>query len=666
MCGIAGIVNLDASGIKKHMLESMTSVLHHRGPDDMGLYFDKNIGLGHRRLSIIDLSPAGHQPMSYAEGRYWITYNGAIYNFQDIRTELEGKGYAFTSRTDTEVILAAYTEWGEKCLQRFNGMWAFAIWDSQQRKLFCSRDRFGIKPFYYFYNGRILLFASEIKALLVVDDSFREPNYKMIYDYLAYGRVNHSEETFFSQIRQLKAGTSLEYWPDEKKLRLQPYYDLMSNTGSAEINGDYERRFFDLFEDSVRLRLMCDVPVGSCLSGGLDSSSIVCMVDKLMRENGVKLSGGDTIQQTFSSRYEDKRHDEGFFINAVVRQTAVKAHFTYPTGDQLVKDLSDLIFYQEEPFISTSVYAQWKVFELMKQSGVKVALDGQGADELLGGYDDYISSLFADLIQTFQWKSFANELRAQVQLHGRVPRHDLVFGYLLPSALKAPIKKLRALARSLKTQSSNTLSQEFTASFPNRYDNEKSANGGMKSFLNLESYKSLMFDSLPAYLRYEDKNSMAHSIESRLPFLDYRLVELAFSLPSEMKIFGGTTKQVLRSAMSGLLPEEVRCRKDRIGFSTPEDIWFRTDLKNVVLDLINSERFHQRPFFNHDNVKKEIIAHQAGEKNISAMIWRWVNLELWMRMFIDVPFKRSRVKQQQGGSKVFHHDKATMKSGLRQ
>src|SRR5437773_2706353 len=425
MCGIAGIVNLDASGIKKDMLESMTSVLHHRGPDDMGLYFDKNIGLGHRRLSIIDLSPAGHQPMSYAEGRYWITYNGEIYNFQDIRTELEGKGYTFTSRTDTEVILAAYTEWGEKCLQRFNGMWAFAIWDSQQRKLFCSRDRFGIKPFYYFYNGRILLFASEIKALLAADDSCRDPNYKMIYDYLAYGRVNHSEETFFSQIRQLKAGTSLEYWPDDKRLRIEPYYDLMNNTGSAEINGDYERRFFDLFEDSVRLRLMCDVPVGSCLSGGLDSSSIVCMVDKLMRENGVKLSGGDTIQQTFSSRYEDKRHDEGFFINAVVRQTAVKAHFTYPTGDQLVKDLSDLIFYQEEPFCSTSVYAQWKVFELMKQFGIKVALVGQGAEELFGGYEDYISSLLGDLIHTFQWKIFANELRDQVQLNGRIARHDL-------------------------------------------------------------------------------------------------------------------------------------------------------------------------------------------------------------------------------------------------
>ena len=637
MCGIVGIVNLDASGIKKDMLESMTRVLHHRGPDDGGLYFDRNIGLGHRRLSIIDLTSAGHQPMSYADGRYWITYNGEVYNFRDLRVELEQKGYAFKSHTDTEVILAAYTEWGEKCLQRFNGMWAFAIWDSQQRKLFCSRDRFGIKPFYYFYNGSILVFASEIKALLVAEDRCREPNNRMIYDYLAYGRVNHSEETFFSQIRQLKGGTFLEYWPDEKRLQIQPYYDLFKNAGVAQENGDYERRFYDLFEDSVRLRLMCDVSLGSCLSGGLDSSSILCLVDKLMRENGIKLPGGDTIQQTFSSRYEDKRHDEGFFIDAVVKQTAVKAHFTYPTGDHLLKDLSDLVFYQEEHFGSTSVYAQWKVFELMKQSGVKVALDGQGADELLGGYFDYISPLFADLIQTFQWKTFANELRAQVHLRGRVPRHDLVLAasYLFPSALKAPIRKLRALARSLKAQSGNTLSQEFTAGFPNRYDNEKSVNGGMKSFLDLELYKSLVYDSLPAYLRYEDKNSMAHSIESRLPFLDYRLAELAFSLPSEMKILGGTTKRVLRSAMKGLLPEEVRNRKDKIGFSTPEDTWFRTDLNDTVLSVINSERFHKRPFFNHDNVKSEIRAHQAGEKNISATIWRWVNLELWMKMYID-------------------------------
>jgi asparagine synthase (glutamine-hydrolysing) len=644
MCGIAGIISIDGGIVEKDMLERMTRLLHHRGPDDMGLYLDRNVGLGHRRLSIVDLSPAGHQPMNYADGRYWITYNGEVYNFRDIRAELEEKGYVFKSQTDTEVILAAYTEWGEQCLQRFNGMWAFAIWDTQQRKLFCCRDRFGIKPFYYSYNGRILHFASEIKALLVADDTCRDPNYRMIYDYLAYGRVGHSDETFFSHIQELKGGTLLECWPEEKRLRIRPYYDLFSNVVAPEANRDYERRFYELFADSIRLRLMCDVPVGSCLSGGLDSSSVVCMLDKLIREGGVKLPGGDSIQQTFSSRYEDKRHDEGKFIDAVIKQTAVKAHFTYPTGDQLLKDLSDLVYFQEEPFGSTSVYAQWKVFELMKQSGVKVALDGQGADELLAGYSDYVAPLFADLIKTFHWKDFANEFSAQVSLRGQVPSHDLLMAasYLSPQTLKTLIRGLKALVRPLNgIDRKDGLSKEFSAEFHNRYPTGKSVDGRIKSFMNFELYQSLMFDSLPSYLRYEDKNSMAHSVESRLPFLDYRLVQLAFSLPSEMKLYRGTTKQVLRSAMKDILPEEVKSRKDKIGFSTPEDLWFRTDLKEAVLSITNSELFQKRPFFDCDIVKREILAHQAGEKNISTTIWRWVNLELWMRMFIDEPLQQS-------------------------
>jgi asparagine synthase (glutamine-hydrolysing) len=643
MCGIAGIVNIDGDIVQKDMLDSMTRVLHHRGPDDMGLYLDRNVGLGHRRLAIVDLSAAGHQPMSYSDGRYWITYNGEVYNFRDIRAELKKKGYVFESQTDTEVILAAYVEWGDQCLQRFNGMWAFAIWDTQQRKLFCCRDRFGIKPFYYSYNDRTLLFASEIKALLVADDTCRDPNYGMIYDYLAYGRVGHSDETFFSRIQELKGGTFLECWPEEKRLRIGRYYDLFSNVVTPRTNGDYEGPFYELFKDSVLLRLMCDVPVGSCLSGGLDSSSIVCMVDKLLREGGVKMSGGDSIQQTFSCRYEDKAHDEGRFIDAVTRQTAVKAHFTYPTGVDLLKDLSDLVYCQEEPFGSTSVYAQWKVFQLMKQSGVKVALDGQGADELLAGYSDYIGPLFADLIKTFRWSDFAREFSAQKNLRGQVPSHDLLIaaGYLSPQTLKNLIRGLRTLVRTLNgIDRKDGLSKEFSAEFSNRYPG-KAADVRTKSFMNSELYQGLVFDALPSYLRYEDKNSMAHSIESRLPFLDYRLVQLAFSLPSEMKLFRGRTKRVLRSAMKDILPEEVKSRKDKIGFSTPEDSWLRTDLKEAVLDITNSELFRKRPFFDCDVVKREILAHQAGEKNISRMIWRWVNLELWMRMFIDEPLQQS-------------------------
>jgi asparagine synthase (glutamine-hydrolysing) len=669
MCGIFGLFNVDEEPVNLSAVHRATTRLRHRGPDDegyllvntrrglreerrgddtvamrslphiqAGLDATFDLAFGFRRLSIIDLSPAGHQPMCSEDGTMWVMFNGEIYNYRILREELTAKGHKFRSNTDTEVIVHAYEEWGPDCLNRFNGMWAFAIWDGRQKKLFCARDRFGIKPFYYFQHNRTFAFASEIKALLELDVLPREANHEVIYDYLAQNLVDHTENTFFSNIKKLMGGHYLEWRVGDRTPSIHRYYDLPRNGVSTGDRGAFEKRFYELFQDSIRLRLMSDVPLGSCLSGGLDSSSIVCMVDKLMREEGLKLPGGETIQKTFSARYDEKRHDEGPFIDAVVKQTCVDAHFIYPIGHDLAECLEDLIYYQEEPFSSTSIYAQWKVFELTKQCGVKVALDGQGADEVFAGYHFYFGPLFADLLRTLQGIAFVRELSAQLSLRCQAVGHDLriAAGYICPEVMKVPLRRSRALARSLKeARVGGFLNEEFVARFAHQSALEEGAKRGNGSFLDGVLYEGLVFSALPSYLRYEDKNSMAHSIESRLPFLDYRLVEFAFSLPWDQKIQGGTTKAILRNALKGILPDVIRQRQDKVGFSTPDDVWLRGEMKDTISQIINSDLFLGRPFFHADSVKAMVRDNQSGQINISTTIWQWAILELWMRKFID-------------------------------
>jgi asparagine synthase (glutamine-hydrolysing) len=665
MCGIVGTLNLDGSPVDTNLLREMTGCLKHRGPDDEGyvlidiskarcepraghdttpeirqaakhilapLEFPADLAFGHRRLSIIDLSPAGHQPMCNEDKDICIVYNGEIYNYQQIRRELVTSGHQFQSNTDTEVVVHAYEEWGTDCLQKFNGMWAFAIWDGKEKKLFCSRDRFGIKPFYYFFDSERFLFASEIKALLVADFVPKKQNDRAVYDYLAYWLIDHVEETFFAGVRQLKGGYYLELHQGEKVPRVQQYYDIpLGNKPDGLSEEEYERQFYKLFEDSVRLRLISDVPVGSCLSGGLDSSSVVCVIDKLMREQGVKVPGTEGVQKTFSARYEDRRHDEGSFIQSVAEKARVDAHYTYPTAEGLIQKLERLMWHQEQPFTSTSIYAQWEVFELVKTSGVKVVLDGQGGDELLAGYLSYLTGLFSDFIKALQWRSLITEFRADWQLpHNAINIALLIAAFeILPQSMKNTVRRI------MRVGGNRWIDKNFAARFeeypPVDSGREKS---GASSF-TLQSYRSIMSTSIPSYLRYEDKNSMAHSVEARVPFLDHRLVEFAFSLPWNQKIFRGTRKRILRNAMKGIIPESVRNRKDKIAFGTPEDIWFKKKLRGTALEIINSESFQQRPFFNAGKVKETLGGYQQGRMNIISDIWRCVNLELWLRLFID-------------------------------
>lgn len=622
MCGIAGIYSLYHLPISAGLLKKMTDIQRHRGPDDEGHYINNSVGLGHRRLSIIDLSPAGHQPMCNEDGTIWITYNGEVYNYIELTPELKAKGHVFSSSTDTEVIIHAYEEYGEECLQKFNGMFAFAIWDERKKKLFCARDRFGIKPFYYYFDSRRFHFASEIKAIIEDRTIERKPNDRIIYDYLAHGLLDHTEDTFFEGIKRLMPAHYLVIENSEVKIRR--YWDLDPMNVQKEV-GDEEcaRKFYELFRDSVRLQLRSDVPVGTCLSGGLDSSSIVCVANDQLKE-----LSDEPQQKTFSSCFDDKKYDEREYIEAVIEKTGAQANYTFPKGEELFDLIQDVIWHQDEPFGSTSIFAQWHVMKLAKERGVKVLLDGQGADEILAGYHGYYLSFFADLIKTFRFKKLNTEINYYSKYHSYSKLYALVqvliliIAYLSPNFLKNKIKYIIIKKGWLKSE------------FIKANNKDKTTISKYKSYLQNHLYQVLII-GLPSLLHYEDRNSMAFSIESRVPFLDYRLVEFMFSLPNNQKINNGITKVVLRSAMKDILPEKVRNRMDKMGFVTPEDIWFRTSAKDKIIEIISSDSFRGRKYFNVSEIKKEFEAHCKGKKNISFVIWRWINLELWLRKFID-------------------------------
>lgn len=644
MCGIFTFLTPESNKVNCEMLVRMSNSLAHRGPDDYGYAFFELWGgqkciesreipreeelarfnglltFGHRRLSIIDLSDAGHQPMCNETGNIWVTFNGEIYNYVELTEELLKKGHIFKSKTDTEVILHAYEEWGMQCLNHFNGMWAFALWDKKRKRLFCSRDRFGIKPLYYYFNGRKFILASEIKAILQDQLIERSPNHNRMCDYLAYGYLDHTEDTFFQNVYQLRGSHYLTLeilGTNDFQLDIRPYWDLRPKECEIEDGGgDFKERFYELLEDSIRLHMRSDVPVGTCLSGGIDSSSIVCLAKHFLDSN---------VHKTFSSCFDDKKYDEREFINKVVEVTDSDSHYVFPKPEDLLQEIEDLVWYQEEPFGSTSVFAQWNVFKLIKLNQVKVILDGQGADEILAGYHPYFGSYLNELLRTLKIRKFLKEykmIRAkQHYSHQWIISHFLVF--FLPPTLVNVLNE-RILPYKEKWF--------HLGGYPLK--NILFRRGLENVFFN-HLYLSLMYLTLPRLLHTEDRNSMAYSIEARVPFLDYRLVEFIFSLPMSQIIQNGMTKVILRETMKGILPEMVRNRVDKMGFVTPEDIWFKGLLKDYILEIIGSRSFGGRGYFNLREVHKTFHRYCEGQLNLSSKIWRWVNLELWFRIFID-------------------------------
>ncbi|VUT28002.1 MAG: asparagine synthetase B [Candidatus Syntrophoarchaeum sp. GoM_oil] len=630
MCGITGIYNLNGKIVDTRQLQAMTDSLKHRGPDDegyillnsngenykeligsdsaRGLHFENitdlnnirhcfDLAFGHRRLSIIDLSSLAHQPISNEEGSLWLVYNGEIYNYVGLRRELEELGHAFKSKSDTEVVLHAYEEWGVNCLQKFNGMWAFAIYDLNKKELFCSRDRLGIKPFYYFHNGERFVFASEIKSLLEYGVE-RKPNNRIIYDFLAFGLQDHTGETFFEEIKQLEPASYLVIKDGEVKI--EKYWDVEVNGEIGHMGkGAISSKFYELFEESIKLRLRSDVPVGTCLSGGLDSSSIVCLVNRFIDKKK---------QKTFSSCFDNKKFDERKYIEKVIEKTGADKNYIFPEGEELLEEIADLIYYQDEPFGSLSIYAQWNVMKRASEK-VKVLLDGQGGDELLAGYLEYYASFFKTLVIKKRYCKLMKEM--------------ILFLIFHPTSAFELLSKWK-----LRRGRRNLLSPAFESEYGGR--SFKITDNLSEKLLN-----DLTKDKLPALLHYEDRNSMAFSIEARVPFLDYRLVEYVASLSLNQKLNNGMTKIVFREAMHGVIPEKIRRRRDKMGFVTPEEVWMKTVLKSWVIDILSSKSFKNRKYWDAEKVLKEFGNVFSGKKKYTSDLWRYVCLELWMRRFVD-------------------------------
>lgn len=634
MCGIVGSLDFSGDGSRHaNLVRAMVNILRHRGPDDEGFYTDGPIHFGFRRLSILDLSPAGHQPMASDDGRYHVIFNGEIYNYLELREELKRHGHVFHTGSDTEVILKAYGMWGPDCVERFNGMWGLAIWDSKEQTLFCSRDRFGVKPFYYTVDGRRFLFASEIKALLADRTIARRPNMHRVYDYLVYGYLDHTDETFFLDIKQLPPAHSLTI-NAAGHMKIFRHWDLDIQRSTTYANPqEYADRFLELFRDSIRLRLRSDVAVGTCLSGGLDSSAIVCIVNDFLRQE--KLANIGDRQKTFSAAYEEKEADEREYSQEVVAKTGAAQFLIFPTSDDVRRDLDRVVYHQDEPFGSTSIFAQWYVMKRAHEEGMKVMLDGQGGDESLAGYDGYFGPHIASLLTRLRLLSVNRELRSWQRNHG-LPTSNYLYHVMVGVVMKLMPSSLARLAiRAGKADGSLYLLPEFISRYssaPPRLSNS------YRDPLKNELHRVLRI-GLPALLHYEDRNSMAWSIEARVPFLDYRLVEYLFSIPNEQKIHDGTTKVVLRRAMKGILPEKVRMRQNKYGFNTPEVKWLK-QLEPIASSVLTSRSFADRGIFTTEHVQKYFQQVLAGERPRfvqSPIVWRWINLELWWREFIDHP-----------------------------
>ena len=599
MCGIAGQFALDGGEADAALVKAMADRLRHRGPDDEGGHVSGPVGLAHRRLAIIDLSGEGRQPMANEDGSLRIVFNGEIYNFPELREELLAAGHRFATATDTEVILHAYEEWGRDCLARFNGMWAFALWDERRRELFCARDRLGVKPFYYAVAAGSFLFASEIKALLVHPGVGRRPNDPMLLAFLAWGVADHTGETMYDGVFQLPPAHTLVV--SEGGVRgPERYWDVaVSGALSGADDEAAARRVRDLLTDAVRLRLRSDVPVGTCLSGGIDSSTVTALINGLLRAERPG-SVGDR-QKTFSVCFDDPRFDESGHIDTVVAATGVASHRTTPRTEGLWEDIERLLYMQDEPFASLSIYAQYCVMRLARTE-VKVVLDGQGADEQLAGYIAYQAPYIRGLLRRGRVLAALREAAGSVRHHGsffswaarqlavRSKRRDLLRGSA-PEVLR--------YAGSLD----EVLLREITAS------------------------------NLPLLLHWEDRNSMAFSIEARVPFLDYRLVEYLAGLPLDQKIRGGVTKYVLRRAIRGLVPDAVRCRMDKMGFVTPEEAWMKDELRPRILDLFSSPEFATRPYWDAERVLGNYREFLDGKSPYSTEFWRIACAELWLRQF---------------------------------
>lgn len=608
MCGISGKINFDNQKVQKSEMKSMMKLMKHRGPDDEGIFIDNNIGFGFVRLSIIDLTNLGHQPMFDASGNYMITHNGEVYNYLEIRHELVKKGYKFKSNTDTEVILNAYIEWGERCVHKFNGMWAFCIFDRNTKNIFISRDRYGIKPLYYYYDNDTFIFASEIPPILSLLKSKPNANYSSIYDYLIFNRTDHSNQTFFKEIKKLKHGHNIRIF--NKEIKVKRWYNLKNEISEPFKDFDEYR---STLTSSIKLRLRSDVPVGVCLSGGIDSSAITSLLIKNIKKDNLF---------TFSAIFnENDKEDESKFIKEF-ENFKINMKFIKPDSKSLFDDLGSFLKAHSEPVPTTSIYAQFKVMDLASKN-VVVTLDGQGADEQLAGYHYFYGFLLKDLLKSLKIIDFFKENYYAVKRCKSLFAQKSLLYFLLPNKLRAKIKHNQKLI----------LSKDF---FHENYDKSNIS----KLLYDSADLNVALLDhfehKLEHLLKWGDRNSMNFSLESRLPFLDYRLVEKTLALPNNLIINKGRTKYILRKSMQGIIPEKIVNRYDKMGFQTPQNRWFKEGgMKSLIKEIISSKSFSNRNIFSASKTKNYINKYNDNKGGDVREIWKMVNLELWFRNYID-------------------------------
>jgi asparagine synthase (glutamine-hydrolysing) len=628
MCGLYGSIAFAPE-------RARIDVVAHRGPDGSGWReFASDAGpvaLGHRRLAIIDVSDAGLQPMADASGRYHLVFNGEIYNYLELREELRAKGQVFTTETDSEVLLAAYREWGEGCLDRFRGMWAFLIWDERDQCLFAARDRFGIKPLYVVANHNGVAFASEIKQLLGLPGLSGRMNLARVRDFLSAGISDHTEETLFEGVRQVQPGTCATIGashPWSGTIEPRRWYAIPPPGTLRLSEAEAAQQYRSLLADSVRLHLRSDVPVGSCLSGGLDSSSLVCLMSSML---AAERSGSRV--NTVSACYAEKEVDEKPYMEAVAAKTGANPHYVFPRPDDVLARASDLTWHQDEPFGSTSIFAQWCVFEEARRAGIKVMLDGQGADEQLAGYHWTYAWHLLTLLRRGRLGALAATISGRVDAHGVPVSEQLMrlLGVALPSRIAEPLRARRSAAGHGWLQS-----DAFRALGPSPGALEfASAVNGLPQVTDLATLCVVLTFSanLQMLLHWEDRNSMAHSIEARVPFLDHPLVEFALALGNEHKIAGAETKQVLRRAMRDALPRTVLERRDKLGFATPEATWFTGPLKTALRDGVETTLKRLPGLLAGDAARAMTNDMLEGRRPVDFALWRIVNMGIWAERF---------------------------------
>lgn len=609
MCGIAGFMDPTLSKEEgKTGIEKMLQSIAHRGPDARGIYNHEGTWLGHNRLSIIDLSAEANQPFHY-DGLQ-IIFNGEIYNYIEIRERLIQKGYFFRTQSDTEVIAASYREWGSGSVNEFVGMWSFVIYDTKKEELFVSRDRFGIKPFYYICDGKKFYFGSEYKALKASPVFKNDLNLNQISRGLQLGWVCYSDETYFEKIKALPAAHNLKFNIAESRLTVEKYWDIETGKYDHLNFEEKKEKFLSLFSDSVNLHMRSDVTVGSCLSGGLDSSAIVSMVQRL--NPGMKY-------KSFSIYYEGKDDvDERPFINEVIgKYPAIEPYYFSPTDKDVEESFHHALYHADVPCTGSSFISQYFLMKLIGQHKIKVVLDGQGSDEYLAGYMHSYYRVIADLISSGNIGEAAH-LTSLVnkKLGASFTKTVSHFG----KSILATINSEQKLYSIEYNNYWPFLSKNTRSGIP--FQLTKTRGTKTDNFL----YNLILTTSLPSLLHYEDRNSMAFSVESRVPFLDHRLVEFAFQLQTEDKINKTETKYILRKALHGILPEAIENRKDKKGFVTPgENKWLRGPLK----ELLDADFIHL-DFLRLDRVKKIIANYKKGDNSKAVLVWRLAVLNYWI------------------------------------